>query len=74
MTVSWLLIAVALGCIIAAGAFAQRELFLRDRRVELRDADIQQLHLKVELGERKLEAEEILLRRVRDTFAAATAH
>ena len=68
MTASWVLIGVAVLCILLAGACAQRELFARDRRIELRDADILHLHLEVELRNRKLEAEEILLRRLRDAI------
>lgn len=68
MTLSWLLLLAAAVCLGTAGALAQREAFNRGRQIEIRGDEISRLNGEVELRDRKLEAEEILLRKVRDQF------
>lgn len=63
MTASWTFVICAVLSILLAAALAQRELFSRGRQIELRDQDIQRLHNEVEQRDRRLEAEEILLKR-----------
>lgn len=68
MTLSWLLLLAAVVCLGTAGVLAQREVFNRGRQIEIRGDEISRLNGEVELRDRKLEAEEILLRKVRDQF------
>lgn len=66
MVVAWTFTAIAALSIILASSYAQRALFFQQRQVEIRDETIRRLDNQIELLDRKLEAEEILLKRVRD--------
>lgn len=63
MSTSWILVSLAAASMILAAALAQRELYNRGRQIELREQTINRLHNEVEMRDRRLEAEEILLRR-----------
>lgn len=55
---------IAAACLATAGALAQRELFNRDRQIEIRDVEMNRLHALVGLGERKLAARDVEMNRL----------
>lgn len=63
MVIAWLLVGVVVCSSVLSMAFVQRALFDYDRRLELSALEVSRLEGEVALRDRKLEAEEILLRK-----------